>query len=407
MKKFAALLILLPLCCSAYNWTLFGPSGIVSTNICFNVDPQQHDVICTNTGMYLNDGPSYTWLPYSYGNLPVVDAAPLDAGHFLVAAGNGSFSDGIYSFDINTHQFSIVEWAFVPRFLFHCDGNSMYYMGYQGGLLTSPDGLTWTAEAMFNGMDCLHMDEFGSNLAISVANSTNYIYSSNNLGSTWNPSVNAPPLTDIAFDLSGDLYGIFPGNSNSSGIWKSLNYGMNWSVLLWADNMSCTGVSAVNTILVGWNNAAAGYQGIATIDPVSANLIFLNNNLPDLHIFRIKRNPVMSSITIFCCTMNGVYFSNDFLTGIPSPIDPQSVNFEVTPEPVGNRYRISYFIPASDKGSLSLSFYDVLGRMILQPVMIEGIPGSHHLYVDATKIRRQVCVAVIAGTWFRIVRKVK
>jgi len=71
--------------------------------------------------------------------------------------GDGSFSDGVYKFDLTTHQFEVQEWALKPHFLIYCSTLNAYYAGSQTGLLYSNNGFDWTFVATFYNENCIAM----------------------------------------------------------------------------------------------------------------------------------------------------------------------------------------------------------------------------------------------------------
>ncbi len=104
------LLVLFPFTSRSYTWQSFCPEYIHANNICFGVGSWK-GVICSPEGMYLWEEDIEQWTFYTYG-LPVTGAVNLNATQILVAMGCGTYSDGIYTFDLETHQFEVVEWLF-------------------------------------------------------------------------------------------------------------------------------------------------------------------------------------------------------------------------------------------------------------------------------------------------------
>ncbi len=94
----------------SYTWKASAPDSIHATNICFGVGSWK-GVICSPEGMYLWEEDIEEWTFYTYGGLPVTGAAYLNTTQILVAMGCGTYSDGIYTFDLETHQFEVVELA--------------------------------------------------------------------------------------------------------------------------------------------------------------------------------------------------------------------------------------------------------------------------------------------------------
>ncbi len=312
------LIILLPFSGKSYTWELLGPDTVNVSEICFGV-AMPYWVICADNGMYLYNYSTHETTFHSNGNLPIQGAAHLNADKFIVVMGDGSWSDGIYTFDINTLQFEVVEWIPNPTFLYYNEQNATYYAGFHfGGMYSSSDGLTWDEIPYFSGKSCVCMCNYGNHLAVSEVSNLYNIHWSDDGGESWNQSPGGSPMiTNMRFSQEGKLHGIFPDYSNSSGLWYSDNYGNNWDVEFWSDNMSAVGFDVFGHIFVGWESATAGNEGIAYYNPNAGppGLNYYNIGLGNLNINGIKTNPTMSAPALFVCTEGGVYFSYDLFVG--------------------------------------------------------------------------------------------
>jgi len=365
----------------SYTWIPFCPDSIPAENICFGVGSWK-GVICSPDGMYLWEEDIEEWGFYTNCGLPVTGAAWLDGYKILVAMGNGSWSDGIYTFDLETHQFEVVEWIINPNFMLVVpvlDEKSNqftdeYYVGCQFvGLYKSVDGLTWTEVPYFSGKSCTAMDLYENHLVVTEVSNIFNIYWSDDYGVSWQEATaGSPMITDLKFSYEGDLYGIFPDYSNSSGLWSSDDWGNTWEVEFWSDNMSAVGFDAMSTAFVGWESPTAGNEGIAIYTPNSPppNLSFLNDGLPNTNINKILLNPAMSAIAIFCCTDAGVYACYDYMVGE----EEKMVNFDqisIYPNPVSENGKVNVEIP-DNLGLNSLDIYSNDGRFILRKGFISN-----------------------------------
>lgn len=326
----------------SYTWVPFCPDTINANNICFGVGSWK-GTICTNNGMYIWEDDIMEWSYYFYGSLPVIGAAYLDNERILIAMGDGTFSDGVYTFNLQTHQFEVAEWLFNPNFLVQVFPSGKYYVGCQlGGLWESEDGLIWTSVPYFNGKSCTAMDYYDNHMVISEVSNIYNLYWSDDYGVSWQEaSGSIPMITDFKFSFDGDLYGIFPSYSNSSGLYSSNDFGQTWNVEFWSDNMSAVGFDAMNTIFVGWDSPTGNNEGVAIYTPTSPppNLAYLNEGLPDLNINKILMNPTMSAIAIFCCTDAGIYVCYDYMVGVEEVIDIES-SIRIFPNPASKTGQI-------------------------------------------------------------------
>ncbi|MBI5218629.1 MAG: hypothetical protein HY958_06850 [Bacteroidia bacterium] len=324
---------LLSLCfalsCNAYTWHGLGanPVHVNALNICFSCGNYK-DVICTTTGLCINDGANYDWVSYDY-SLPVWEAIPYDTANILVVMGNGSFSDGIYKFNLTSHQFNVVEWIPNPTFIKFNPNNNRYYVGSRyNGLLTSTDGLNWDTVPYFVGKAAAAMDFYGNHIAVVQENNIFATYYSGDNGTSWNQSLSNIPIHDLAFDPNGKLYGVFTGLSNSSGLYSSTDFGATWDLETWSDNMETVGFDIIGNVFAGWHGAVPSEQGVGIYNTQNHSFSFFNTGLPNLNVHKFKVNPILSSITIFACTDTGVYYMNDYLTLLPElKSNPQEAFF--------------------------------------------------------------------------------
>ncbi len=112
-------------------------------------------------------------------NLGAVSVAADESGQRIFAAiGCGSNSDGLYEFDVTTHEFELIGWYFFPRFVKQLDDG--YYFGYgmvapECGLLYSEDGDEWNEVPEFMGISVTDIEKTGSGDLVAAADNTIYL----------------------------------------------------------------------------------------------------------------------------------------------------------------------------------------------------------------------------------------
>jgi hypothetical protein len=389
MKKltFAILMLFFLTQARAYNWIPFGPDTINALHVGFEAGPT-YGVICADGGLYVFDDNIQEWAYYSYGGLPVRGAVNLDPTTSLVAMGNMSWSDGIYTFNLLSHQFAVVEWVVDPSFLIYYDeipagetGNftGEYFVGSRyNGLYTSADGYNWAEVPFFSGKTCRAMGCYQQHLVIS-GDADNEMYLSDDYGVSWSQAPLATPwISDMIFDNEGELYGIFPNSSNSSGLWHSVDFGSTWQVSFYSDHMSAVGYDAMGNLFVGWEAPFATYEGVAIYNPAAPppGLTFLNEGLPNTCINKILLNPTMSVIAIFCCTGSGVYYCNDYFTSVNGQ-GKSTADLVIFPNPIAHDAAIRIVADDAHESSLVGSVYDAQGVRVHEVVCSRHASGEY------------------------------
>ncbi len=357
MKKFAILLpaFLLWISGFAYTWNQIGTVQMNASKICFGITFSEW-VICSDDGFYLYNISTHETAFYTYG-LPVTGAAYLDAERILVTMGDGSYSDGIWTFDLQTHQFTVVEWVIKPNFLYRDDLTGAYWVGSDwGGLYKSQDGLNWEEDINFLAKPIGIMSGYGQHLVVTAIANLSNIYWSDDSGETWNASELFTYISDMCFSPNGLIYGVFPDNSNSSGLWKSEDFGNTWQIVFYSDNMSSIGFDCFGNPFVGWNENL----GIARYDTAAPppGFTWLNEGLPNLNINKIQINPTMSAPALFVCTDAGVFYNSDYWLGIE---EKEQNEISISPNPTTGFINVKSKSPMS-----SLKLFTISGIEILE-----------------------------------------
>jgi len=375
MKKLIIyFLMLIPALVYGYTWNSYGPSGIIAYNICFNVGPQNYTVICTSNGICVSDGTGSLWNSYTSIGLPVWEAVPFDNSNILLVMGDSNSTSGIYKFNFVTNQFFLIKQVIYPTFIKYCTSNQMFYVGtVGGGLMSSPDGLNWNPVPYFGSQSVVSMDFFNNHFVVSEGFQLNPIYCSSDTGKTWNPGY-GHYLTYIAFHPNGKLYGFVP-ISNSGSIRESSDFGQSWNVLYWSQFISTIGFDVLGNVMVGWKSPSPSWidHGIAKYDTSLHSMVFYNEGLPNFNINKITFNPLLSSITLFCCTDSGVYFSHDYWTGMDKR---NTLSGKITinnyPNPCSTQTNIEFDLPGNIGYPVKLSVYNYSGSIIKEEIYLSN-----------------------------------
>lgn len=367
------LLLILPIFSLAYVWEGIGPDSIEANNFYVWGGGVFYEIICTSDGMLVNINAN--WEEFNYGYLPIwdVEQVILATADLIAVMGNGSYSDGIYFFNFSNYEFMFIEYFINPRFIEYLTSDAHYYVGGEQGLIRSETGITWETVDFYNGKYCFDMVAYENNYVVSTDEG---IYFSNDSGTNWSPANTITYLSDLAFSSSGVLYGIFPDESWSSGLWSSVDHGNNWGVEFWSINMSSVGFDCENNLFVGWKEANVDHEGIAVWTPDIMELTFFNENLENTNINKITFHPMIDCNNIICCTDGGVYLLSDYLTIADQHIVQQS-NFKLSnyPNPFNPETTISYQL--SENSEVELKIYNIKGKKVKQIVSDQLLAGQH------------------------------
>ena len=358
----------------AYEWTALGPADFEINNCYFNIEEPNFNVLCTQTGILL-DEEEFNWIEYSNGFLQVWGVTGYDSESFLLVMGDGSWSDGIYKFDLNTHEFEVLEWCYIPHFILHSTYNDNYYAGYTGGLYLSENGLDWQIIEYFAGKNCQVMACYENHFVVSTCDE---IFYSDDGGISWNQArPPAPWICDMTFTDTGILYGIFPYNYDVSGLYKSTNFGEHWDNEFESMMMSSVEIDVSGNIFVGWEQPSEDGEGIAIWTPGTEELTFMNEGLPNLNINKIRKNHLLDCQSIVACTDSGAYYVYDYPTLVEEKeVSSSELVLKTFPNPFHSGTMISYFT-AENGENPEISIYNIKGQKVKSfYVILNGVEGS-------------------------------
>jgi hypothetical protein len=362
MKKLFLIFLISVSNFAGYSWESYGPQNIEAINICFGPYFFNPEMICTKDGMYLFNDNNYEWEYYSVNGLPVQEGIFLDSETIILVTGDGTDSDGIYQFDIPTGQFTVLANCLSPNFIRYDDYGGKYYVGYESGVLVSDDGIIWEGIPLFDGKPCGEMAVQWNHLVILVFILPQNLFWSDDSGTTWNNSSSSAPFTRLTF-YGNDLFGVFPSESYSAGLYKSTDFGNTWDVEFWSMNMSDVCYDDYDgELFVSWNNTDTDYEGIAIYEPDSptSELTFFNDGLPNTNINRIKYRPIIDAFYVFVCTDTGVY-SYVFVGIEEKTVDH---NISIFPNPVSDEMHINLDLAEPINNNCKIEVVDNLGMKV-------------------------------------------
>jgi len=365
----------------------FSPEGIHANKIRFYVDNDNNWAVCHTDGIYLYNLNLQTWTNHPGIPSSKRDAAWLNGDSILVAVGDQNLStDGIYTLNAVTGHYAEVLGFKSPNFIEYDNLLGRFFIGGSNGFAYSEDGNLWYIYPEFTQKDIVDMSIYGSHYVISQFDTINNIYTSNDGGSSWETITGGPILSDLHFDSFGKLYGVFPDESWSSGLWSSNDYGATWDVEFWATGINCVGTDPMGNVFVGFGDAQPPYAGIARWDSLNQELHFMNEGLPNLKINQITINLAMSAIVLFCCTESGVYINSNYV-GIDVP-EETSARLQLWPNPAQDQLNIRHEL----NGEIKAFIYSNNGRLVAS----FSDPGSsEEIHYNCSKLEQGTYLIIL------------
>lgn len=344
----------------SWEWEPYGPEGIKANKICFFDSGSVFSVICVDTGMYISGIP-FSFEFYSYTHMAVVEAVSPSyyEDSIIVILRDGSWSDGIYSFNSTNGQFSVLDYCYNPGFIRYNEENDGLYVGYEYGLIFTEDGTTWTEVPYFNNKSCIDMEIAGEYLIVATTEENNNTFLSDDNGLSWSELVG-----DNITELSGDhwansgIYGISEGDSYNGGLYQFDFSTLEWDNVFYYSQLNAVGMNSGGGLYVGWYSGIPPNVGIASCFP---ELTFLNDGLPNLNINAISAPYFFGGTILYCCTDSGV-LCRILSVGIEENTLKQ--NIHIYPNPISNRANISIKLSGQFVGDISIFILNNQGQKV-------------------------------------------
>ena len=377
MKTFMLLsgLLLAGVSVSAYQWDSIGPTNVQVYN--FNTaycGGNVVQVLCTNEGIIISENGN--WNSYVTYDFPAWGAVGLDDNTLLLILGAGSYSDGIYTFNLTTHEVEVVEWMINPEFICFCNADDHYYAGGETGMVKSADGITFTSVEFFNMKKCESFVWYDNHY---VVGATGGVYISPDYGNTWTPSTSTllPPYS-LAFDGNGKVYAIAPDEDLSTVFCHSNDFGDHWFVDVSSDSLSSVIIDADNNVFIGSYDL-----GVHRWDPDMNLLVPYNDWIPDLHVNNLGINPLVNCLNIVACTNHGAHILTEYIVGIDeNTTDISTFDLKSFPNPFSQSAVISYDLKKA--GKIKIQILNSSGKIIKTLIDQFQSEGRHSVVWDGT-----------------------
>jgi hypothetical protein len=348
---------------------------------CLAQHPQDTSVILAAVADSLfhstDGGSTWSFLTHFNGlpiNSVVYDPAYCDTIYALL--GNGSYSDGIYRSTDGGYNWSVLEWMLCPRcmvipgfplflMLVGCDSSGIFK--------TEDGGNTWQAwndgltDLSIHALDyCMPFDT----VPIFYAGTAHGLFYKSFDG--W-VQVNGAPtdlvVSWISYHHTQEFgFATFTGGSWSDGIYRSIDYGVNWQVVDWWIYSSC---AVLNPL---WQNypedtcsVLAGDSGLGVKYSNDCGTTWqeVNNGLGNMFVNTLSYHP-QDSMRLYAATQGGLFRYQYGPGVVENSVDECNVFSIRVPTILRAGMQIPFEFSVQDQANVVLywiQIYDATGRL--------------------------------------------
>ncbi|HQQ67794.1 MAG TPA: T9SS type A sorting domain-containing protein [Candidatus Cloacimonadota bacterium] len=353
-------LSLLTIVLYAFECDSYGPVADEISCALLDQEPEAYGAVMDgNHVLILRENGEYHPYMYCTQGLPISGLCWRDANTLMISMGAGTWSDGVYNFDLATHQWSVNEWFFWPNFITYCPDNSTYYIGDRQGLYQSTDAATWNRIEDLGNEDCRSLAWFGQMM---ICNMDNGVFISSDGGVQWQQA-GMGLLEKFRFTDNGTLYGIMDDFSDSDGLWRSHDYGQNWEVVFYASALSCLGPNFDDLIPVAFHGTSERDNYLALLNG-NDELNFLTHEDLGSGISEIGIFPLINTPSFYVINASGLHYITDFgATSNDEPLAgvPEQTTVKVYPNPATKDCRIML---SDGKPIREMKVYNLRGQLL-------------------------------------------
>jgi len=310
-------------------------------------------------GIYLLEGGNWEYHPIWMSMFPIRAVCPQSANVIMGAFGDGTYSDGIYNYDVAADTWTLNDWFFWPNFIFWNEANQTYYAGERDGLYKSTSGNGWSRVATLPMNQCDSFAAWGDYAVTDIGNS---VYISGDACQSWHLS-SMPNLDGFRFASDGTLYAKMDDGSDSDGLWRSDDCGSSWSVEFYTTGLACIGPLYGSSLPLGWR-LPYDQEHYAAIYDTQTGLEQLDFAQLDSPVLDIDVFPFINTPSAYFLNANGCHFITGFTTPADDPclIPPApDAGLRISPNPA--RGSIKALASRSFKAP-RVSIYDLRGRKL-------------------------------------------
>jgi len=361
MKYALALMLLISFTAlSAWECTPYGPQDIDLVCASFDSDTPVFGAQFNNYyGICLELAGQWSFHQFWMQFFPVKSVCQLNPTTFMVAFSSGSYSDGIYNYDLDADSWTLNEWFFWPNFIVKYNPTGSFFVGERDGLFRSDNGADWSRVADLPAQQCDSFAWWGSNLVTDIGSA---VYYSADAGQTWQQST-MNLLEGFRFAPNGTLFAKMDAGSDSDGLWRSDDRGATWNLEFYSTGLCSIGPLMGGTLPLGWRVPNEDGHYLALYD-LQSGLEQLDHPNLESPVRQLDVFPLVNTPAFYVINSEGCFFITGFPVSVSDPVKSPQV-----PDP---GLRVA---PNPGKGIISLSsakaftrplvtLYDLRGRTI-------------------------------------------
>jgi hypothetical protein len=344
----------------AWDIAQFGPTAGQLT--CASMDgdvPVFGGQVDNSYGIYLQEGGNWEFHPIWMTAFPIRAVCPQSANIIMGAYGFGSYSDGIYNYDVTTGAWTLNDWFFWPNFIIWHPAGQKYYAGERDGLYKSISGNDWSRVTTLPMGQCDSFAAWGDYAVTDIGNS---VYYSGDAGQTWHLS-SMVMLDGFRYASDGTLFAKMDAGSDSDGLWSSEDHGSSWSVVFYSTGISSIGPLFDSSLPLGWRipNEDGYYAGMYDLQTGLEHLDYVQLDSPvlDIEVF-----PLINTPSAYYLNSSGCYYITGFTVADDDPAQTPAVpdnTLRISPNPTSNRFLAVASKPLREPRA---TLYDLRGRKI-------------------------------------------
>ncbi len=359
--------------CTALQVNPFGPSADSFT--CANL--QQMPL---SFGAVYNGQPCIfvevdgEWQRFDTQNLPVKSIYVQSSNNLLVALGDGTDSDGLYSFDLDSHQWNLIQWFSDPNFVKFNPVNSLYYLGDNTGLYQSDNVSAWQHINSIGSGQSNSLDFYENYL---VVNCGSQVFYSADSGVSWSQA-NGNNLSDFHYTADTYLFSVMHVGSDSDGIWCSADFGQSWFACHYCSCVCELGPDFNGCLTIGRSESDVPAQYVALYHP-GEQICFCNHVSLDSPVKQLDLFPWVDTPSFYVVNGQGCFIITDFLTDNEDALIPELLrpNLSVYPNPAFSYASLK--IAGKLRGNEALSLYNLKGQLIRAIPVSNDVSGLERI----------------------------